>query len=110
MFSDAFPALESALCIARKQPLGERLGFSNNGRLEGMSAPRIDSKIAIDSDEYRARFKHNAALAERLRRLQDPAERRILGAEARAVAERRSLETMTGEFLEAYRSLGLGAG
>jgi len=32
-----------------------------------MSAPRIDSKIATDSDEFRARAAHNRALAERLR-------------------------------------------
>src|SRR5215218_2417679 len=32
-----------------------------------MSAPRIDSKIATDSDEFRARAKHNRALAEKLR-------------------------------------------
>ena len=32
-----------------------------------MSAPRIDSKIALDSEEFRARAKHNRALAERLR-------------------------------------------
>ncbi|MGN6058352.1 MAG: carboxyl transferase domain-containing protein, partial [Sphingomicrobium sp.] len=32
-----------------------------------MSAPRIDSKIATDSDEFRARSAHNRALAEKLR-------------------------------------------
>jgi len=32
-----------------------------------MSAPRIESKIVTDSDEYRARFEHNRALAEKLR-------------------------------------------
>jgi len=32
-----------------------------------MSAPRIDSKIAIDGDEFRARAAHNRALAEKLR-------------------------------------------
>src|SRR5215210_7540797 len=32
-----------------------------------MSAPRIDSKIATDSDEFRARFEGNRALAEKLR-------------------------------------------
>ena len=32
-----------------------------------MSAPRIDSKISPDSEEFRARFDHNRALAERLR-------------------------------------------
>ena len=51
-----------------------------------------------------------AALAERLRRLQDPHERRLLGAEARAVAEARSVETMADKFLEVYRTLGLGQG
>ena len=32
-----------------------------------MSAPRIDSKIATDGEEYRARAAHNRALAETLR-------------------------------------------
>jgi 3-methylcrotonyl-CoA carboxylase beta subunit len=32
-----------------------------------MSAPRIDSKIATDSEEFRARKDHNRALAEKLR-------------------------------------------
>ena len=50
----------------------------------------------------------HATLTATLRRLLDPDERRALGADARAVAERRSLEIMTEEFLEAYRSLGPG--
>jgi UDP-glucose:(heptosyl)LPS alpha-1,3-glucosyltransferase len=62
---------------------------------------RLDALTLDDAADH-------AILAERLRRLLDPDERRALGADARAVAERRSLETMTGEFLEAYRSLGLG--
>jgi 3-methylcrotonyl-CoA carboxylase beta subunit len=32
-----------------------------------MSAPRIDSKIATDSEEFRARAEHNRALAQKLR-------------------------------------------
>ena len=32
-----------------------------------MSAPRIESKIATDSEEFRARAAHNRALAEKLR-------------------------------------------
>jgi len=32
-----------------------------------MSAPRLESKIAIDSEEFRARAAHNRALAEKLR-------------------------------------------
>src|SRR5688500_13049682 len=32
-----------------------------------MSAPRLDSKIDTQSEEYRARAKHNRALAEKLR-------------------------------------------
>ena len=32
-----------------------------------MSAPRIDSKIATDSEEFRARFKYNRVLAQKLR-------------------------------------------
>jgi 3-methylcrotonyl-CoA carboxylase beta subunit len=32
-----------------------------------MSAPRIDTKVATDSDEFRARAAHNRALAEKLR-------------------------------------------
>ena len=50
-----------------KQRLGERLGFSTNGHESGMSAPRIETKIATDSDEFRARAAHNRALAQRLR-------------------------------------------
>ncbi len=66
-------------------------------------ADRLDSLTLAAADDH-------ASLAERLRRLRDPAERRVLGADARAVAERRSLEVMTDEFLEAYRCLGLGRG
>ncbi len=32
-----------------------------------MSAPRIDTKVSIDSDEFRARVEYNRALADRLR-------------------------------------------
>ena len=32
-----------------------------------MSAPRIESKIATESEEFRARAAHNRALAEKLR-------------------------------------------
>jgi 3-methylcrotonyl-CoA carboxylase beta subunit len=32
-----------------------------------MSAPRIESKIVTDSEEFRARAEHNRALAEKLR-------------------------------------------
>src|SRR3954447_6237652 len=32
-----------------------------------MSAPRIESKIATDSEEFRARFEHNRTLAAKLR-------------------------------------------
>ena len=32
-----------------------------------MSAPRIDSKIATDSEEFRARSEHNRSLAAKLR-------------------------------------------
>jgi 3-methylcrotonyl-CoA carboxylase beta subunit len=32
-----------------------------------MSAPRIDTKVSTDSEEFRARAKHNRALAEKLR-------------------------------------------
>src|SRR5688572_32979275 len=32
-----------------------------------MSAPRIDTKVSLDSDEFRARSAHNRALAEKLR-------------------------------------------
>jgi len=34
---------------------------------KGMSAPRIETKIAIDSEEFRARSDHNRALAAKLR-------------------------------------------
>jgi 3-methylcrotonyl-CoA carboxylase beta subunit len=40
---------------------------STNGDLSGMSAPRLDSKLDLNSDESRARAAHNRALAERLR-------------------------------------------
>ena len=42
-------------------------GFSTNGHLSGMSAPRIESKIATDAEEFRARAAHNRALAGKLR-------------------------------------------
>ena len=32
-----------------------------------MSAPPIDTKVSLDSEEYRARAAHNRALAEKLR-------------------------------------------
>jgi 3-methylcrotonyl-CoA carboxylase beta subunit len=32
-----------------------------------MSAPRIDTKVSTDNVEYKARAKHNRALAEKLR-------------------------------------------
>jgi len=59
--------LQAPALQRRKQPLGERQGFSTNGRADGMSAPRIESKIAIDSEEFRARAAHNRALAQKLR-------------------------------------------
>jgi 3-methylcrotonyl-CoA carboxylase beta subunit len=51
----------------RKQRLGERQGFSTNGHDSGMSAPRIESKIATEGEEFRARSAHNLALAAKLR-------------------------------------------
>ena len=45
----------------------------------GMSAPTLDTKIATDSEEYRARAKHNRALAEKLRA--DVAQAALGGAE-----------------------------
>jgi 3-methylcrotonyl-CoA carboxylase beta subunit len=47
--------------------LRERQAFSTNGLHCGMSAPRIESKIATDGDEFRARYDHNRALAQKLR-------------------------------------------
>src|SRR3990170_6195204 len=32
-----------------------------------MSAPRIDTKVSLDSEEFRARANHNRALADKLR-------------------------------------------
>ncbi|MFL6733211.1 MAG: carboxyl transferase domain-containing protein, partial [Sphingomicrobium sp.] len=32
-----------------------------------MSAPKIDTKVAVDTDEFRARAAHNRGLAEKLR-------------------------------------------
>src|SRR6185436_20258566 len=50
-----------------RQRLGERQGFSTNEHIERMSAPRIETKIAVDSEEFRARAAHNRALAQKLR-------------------------------------------
>src|SRR5439155_12785068 len=50
-----------------QQPLGGRQAFSTNGQTRGMSAPRIDSKIAPNGEEFRARSAHNLPLAEKLR-------------------------------------------
>src|SRR4029450_10378020 len=41
--------------------------FSTNGQISGMSAPRLQTKIVRDSDEFRARERHNRELAEKLR-------------------------------------------
>ena len=93
--------------------------FSNAG-LEALASglPVVTTRAAgvsellpdrLDSLTLAAAADH-AALAERLRRLLDPDERRALGADARAVAERHSLEIMVGEFLDAYGGLGLGRG
>ena len=41
--------------------------YSTNGWLTGMSAPRIDTKVSLDSDAFRARAAHNRGLAEKLR-------------------------------------------
>jgi UDP-glucose:(heptosyl)LPS alpha-1,3-glucosyltransferase len=62
---------------------------------------------ALDSLTLASASDH-PALANRLRRLQDPHERTILGAEARSVAEGHSVDVMTREFLEVYRTLGVG--
>src|SRR5690348_12223291 len=55
------------LCHCLTLPLRGRQGFSTNGLTSGMSAPRIDSKIATESEEFRARYDHNRGLAEKLR-------------------------------------------
>jgi 3-methylcrotonyl-CoA carboxylase beta subunit len=55
------------LCHCLTLRLRERQGFSTNGHKGGMSAPRIESKISTDSEEFRARTDHNRALAEKLR-------------------------------------------
>ncbi len=55
------------LCQRLPHRLGAGQGFSTNGPEQGMSAARIESKVVTDSDEYRARFAHNRALAEKLR-------------------------------------------
>jgi 3-methylcrotonyl-CoA carboxylase beta subunit len=55
------------LCQRLQQTLGRRQDFSTNGQLRGMSAPRIDTIIATDSEEFRARDAHNRALAKKLR-------------------------------------------
>src|SRR5260221_7837767 len=57
----------SALCQRQQQRLTEPHSYSTNGHEGGMSAPRIDSKIVTDSEEFRVRAAHNRALAETLR-------------------------------------------
>src|SRR5688572_25530827 len=53
---------------ARAGALGaKRHECSTNGENRGMSAPRIDSKIDLSSEESRARAAHNRGLAEKLR-------------------------------------------
>jgi 3-methylcrotonyl-CoA carboxylase beta subunit len=47
--------------------LRERQGFSTNGLHCGMSAPRIESNIVTDTEEFRARYDHNRALVDKLR-------------------------------------------
>jgi 3-methylcrotonyl-CoA carboxylase beta subunit len=54
-------------CQALPQQLGERRAFSTNGRKQGMSAPRLQTSISPDSDDFRARSRHNRALADKLR-------------------------------------------
>ncbi len=57
------PALQ-----ATPAPLGaNRHVCSTNGEQEAMSAPRIDSKLDLEGDEFRARAAHNRALADKLR-------------------------------------------
>src|SRR5262245_26458974 len=55
------------LCQCLPQRLGGQQGFSTNGQVGSMSAPRIETKIATDSEEFRARSDHNRALAAKLR-------------------------------------------
>ena len=64
---DVSPAAQGCALQWRNQRLVERHGFSTNGCSKRMSAPRIESKIATDSEEFRARTDHNRALAQRLR-------------------------------------------
>src|SRR5688500_18425309 len=53
---------------APRAPLGaKRHVCSTNGEKAGMSAPRIGTKVSLDSEEFRARAAHNRGLAERLR-------------------------------------------
>jgi 3-methylcrotonyl-CoA carboxylase beta subunit len=58
---------QGLLCQRLPQRVRERQGFSTNGPTIQMSAPRIDTKISADSEEFRARAAHNRALAEKLR-------------------------------------------
>jgi len=54
-------------CQALPQQLVGRRAFSTNGHTQGMSAPRLQTNISPDSDDFRARAAHNRALAEKLR-------------------------------------------
>jgi len=54
-------------CQALPQQLGGRRAFSTNGPTQGMSAPKLQTSISPDSDDFRARSTHNRALADKLR-------------------------------------------
>jgi 3-methylcrotonyl-CoA carboxylase beta subunit len=54
-------------CQAVPQQLVGRRAFSTNGQLQGMSAPKLQSSISPESDDFRARREHNRSLAEKLR-------------------------------------------
>jgi 3-methylcrotonyl-CoA carboxylase beta subunit len=54
-------------CQALPQQLVERRAISTNGRIQGMSAPRLQTGISTESEEFRARRDHNVSLVEKLR-------------------------------------------
>src|SRR5689334_8905129 len=53
--------------IAFRYGYASGTAFSTNGPNGGMSAPRIQSKIVTDGEEFLRRAEHNRALAEKLR-------------------------------------------
>src|SRR5687767_12150267 len=65
---DAGGSVAAALQSASGTLRAEFQKVSTNGDIGQMSAPRLDTKIDLSSEEARARASHNRALAEKLRK------------------------------------------